>query len=628
MRHEPETRRLGGNPSERRRTAERLRAAARYDQAATEFEAAKDFVSAARCFEHVGDYEQAAVNYLRAGDHAQAGDAYRLAGNPVRAARMYERAGNFAFAAQLFREANELPSAARCFQRMGEASSAGEMYERAGQMLLAAEAFLEARLFGRAARAFEEAGAWTRAADAWSEAGDRGRSAAARRRSGGRDGHTPPPSPAAAHGVRAASHGPSFDTSASDRDAMGALFRRAAQRGYLSAADEQAIERFEHTPVTRETLPFFLELVRLYRTCALDERCRRLCNLIREEALGIPDLESALAVASAPAAGTPTPVLRRTPDASLGASFEDAPSRATPPGWTSETPRRPTPATHALDVPRTVTEIREGDLFDGRYRVLRKLGAGTIGAVFMARDERLDETVALKVLKPMQDVGEDVVGRFKQEIKITRRIVHPGVVRTYDFGECGALPYLSMEYVDGRDLRHRLREVGRFAIVDGLRIVRAVCAALEAAHRLDVVHRDIKPENILLDTHGDAKLIDFGIAKFKDAVSAVLTETSIGTPEYVSPEMALGQPVDRRTDLYSVGAVMYEIFCGVPPFRGGNLVSILTRQVSEMPRAPRTLVPELPVRLEAAILKALAKDPSQRHGSAAELDDELALLDC
>ncbi len=622
MRHEAETRRLG-NPGDRRRVAERLRAAERYDQAASEFEAAKDFVAAAHCFEHVGDYDQAAVNYLRAGEHAQAGDAYRQAGNPVRAARMYERAGNFAFAAQLFREASEYGPAARCFQRMGEASSAGEMYEQAGQPLLAAEAFLEARLFGRAARAFEEAGAWVRAADAWAEAGDRSRSAAARRRSGGRESLTPPVgSPVA----RAPSHTAGPEASVGDRDSLAALFRRAAQRGYLSAADEQTIERFEHTPVTRESLPLFLELVRLYRTCALDDQCRRLCRLIREEALGIPDLEHALAVASAPDVGTPTPFTRRTPEiAPLGSAGTPA-RHPIASGWTSDTPQRLTPATERSAAPRSVTEIREGDLFDGRYRVERRLGAGTIGAVFMARDERLDETVALKVLKPVHDVGDDVVNRFKQEIKITRRIVHPGVVRTYDFAECGNLPYLSMEYVDGSDLRHRLREVGRFPLADGIHIARAVCSALEAAHRLDVVHRDIKPENILLDVQGDVKLIDFGIAKFRDAVTAALTETSIGTPEYVSPEMALGQPVDRRTDLYSVGAVMYEIFCGVPPFRGGNLVSILTRQVSERPRPPRELVPALPSRLEAAILRALAKDPGERHASAADLDAELATI--
>ena len=141
-----------------------------------------------------------------------------------------------------------------------------------------------------------------------------------------------------------------------------------------------------------------------------------------------------------------------------------------------------------------------------------------------------------------------------------------------------------------------------------------------------MIHRDIKPENILLDARGEVKLIDFGIAKIRDAVTAALTETSIGTPEYVSPEMAMGQAVDRRTDIYSVGAVMYEIFCGTPPFRGGGLVSILRRHVAERPKPPRVLVPEIPPALEATMLRALAKDPAQRHDTASELDQELALV--
>ncbi len=612
MNHEGEARRLG-NQSDRLRTALLLRGSGRYELAATEFQAAKDYASAASCFEQAGDYEQAAINYLRAGDHAQAGNAYRVAGNPVRAARMYERAGNFAFASQLFREAGEYGNAARCYQHLGQASAAGEMYERAGQPLAAAECFFDARLYSRAARGFEEAAAWARAADAWTQAGDRPRAAAASRRVTDRAPAVKPAPPAS--GTPGSGLALLREATSRDRDATRALFTQLAHRGYLTAADERTIERFERSPITPEALPVFLVLVSVYRSCGLDDRCRRLCDLIREEAAGTPDLERAIAEASVPGTRLPTPP--PVPRAALR----------------HEPARRPTPSFAAVagdappEAPLTVSEIREGELFDGRYRVLRKLGAGAIGAVFMARDERLDETVALKVLKPMKDVGDDVVGRFKQEIKITRRIVHPGVVRTYDFGECGSLPYLSMEYVDGSDLRSALREVGRFSVRDGVRIVRAVCAALEAAHRLDVVHRDIKPENILLDSQGQVKLIDFGIAKFKDAVSAALTETSIGTPEYLSPEMALGHPVDRHTDIYSVGVVMYEIFCGTTPFRGGSLVNLLTRQVIETPRAPRELVPELPLELEATILRALEKEPEHRQDTTAEVAAELALLE-
>jgi serine/threonine-protein kinase len=332
---------------------------------------------------------------------------------------------------------------------------------------------------------------------------------------------------------------------------------------------------------------------------------------------GMHELDSALDAAIEEGLGMPEPDRSST----TRGGRQSGTVRGTKPGTAYGDARERSPS-HPASL--TFADLVEDYLFDGRYRIVRKLGAGGIGAVFLAHDLSLDETVALKVLKPMADAADDVLGRFKTEIKITRRIVHPNVVRTYDFGECGSLPYVAMEYVDGRDLKRALREVGRFSLTEGIRIVRAVCGALDAAHRLDVVHRDIKPQNILLDAQGEVKLIDFGIAKIKDAVTATLTEMFIGTPEYISPEMALGNPVDRRTDVYSVGVVMYEVFCGTTPFRGGTLVSLLQRHVGESPKPPRELAPDLPVALEAAILRSLAKDPGERQQEIVDLDAELA----
>ncbi len=650
MSYEKEGRRLA-RAGEFAAAAEQFLKAARFDLAAEAFVSARDHGAAARCFEKAADLEKAALNYVRANEPEQAAQAYVLLGKPSRAAQMMERTGDLARAAQLYVDGEEYGKAGGCYERLGELNAAGEMYERAGQIVEAGECFMRTGLFGRAARSFQSAHAWARAADAWSQAGDLKHAAACLVHAGDRV------AAARAHWTRgdysealhlirnAAPHDPDYF------EAMETFFSVLAERGYLTPLDEKTVEAFERNPVTIETLAGFLDLAKLYRRSELEAEFQRLAGRLAAEARWSPEVTRVLeelgaAESSPPVAAASFETLleesfdysattRRLEemrefqsaldaaiDQGLGIAPEAATRGTTTRGRTAVSAAPPTAPSKTLGF----ADLVDGFLFDGRYRIERKLGAGGIGAVFLARDESLDETVALKVLKPMADVSDDVVGRFKQEIKITRRIVHPNVVRTYDFGEFASLPYVAMEYVGGRDLKRMLREVGRFTVPEGVRIVRAVCGALAAAHRLDVVHRDIKPQNILIDASGEVKLIDFGIAKIKDAVTATLTEMFIGTPEYISPEMALGNPVDRRTDVYSVGVVMYEMFCGTTPFRGGTLVSLLQRHVSEPPKPPREHVPELPAALEASILRALAKDPADRHPDIADLDAELTSL--
>ncbi|MFN7951320.1 MAG: protein kinase [bacterium] len=656
MSYEKEGRRLA-KQGEHAAAAEQFLKAARFDLAAESFVAAKDHGAAARCFEKAADLEKAAINYVRANEPALAAQAYVLLGRPARAAQMMERAGDVERAAELYVAGEEYGAAGACYERLGELNAAGEMYERAGQLVEAAECFMRTGLFGRAARSFETAHAWARAADAWSKAGDLKRAAANLVHAGDRVGAarahwTRGDYSEALHLIRnAAPADPDY------LEAMETYFTVLAERGYLTPLDEKTVEAFERNPVTVETLAGFLDLAKLYRRCELESEFQRLAARLGVEASWAPEVTRVLAELGVVESGPPVAAapfeklleesfdysattrrleemrdlqsaLDAAIDQGLGLAPEATVRGTTARGRTTLGAPMPQEAAAPPPAPRALSfaDLVDDYLFDGRYRIVRKLGAGGIGAVFLARDESLDETVALKVLKPMTDVSDDVVGRFKQEIKITRRIVHPNVVRTYDFGECGSLPYVAMEYVGGRDLKRMLREVGRFSVAEGTRIVRAVCGALAAAHRLDVVHRDIKPQNILIDAEGEVKLIDFGIAKIKDAVTATLTEMFIGTPEYISPEMALGNPVDRRTDVYSVGVVMYEMFCGTTPFRGGSLVSLLQRHVSEAPRPPRELVPELPAALEASILRALAKDPVGRHQDIADLDAELEAL--
>ncbi len=216
----------------------------------------------------------------------------------------------------------------------------------------------------------------------------------------------------------------------------------------------------------------------------------------------------------------------------------------------------------------------KGSLFADRYEVISTLGKGGMGVVYRARDRTLDDIVALKVLRgEMLKDDPTHLERFKQEIKLARRITHRNVLRTHDFGEAAGTPYISMEYLEGVTLKDLIKNKGALPVPVGLRIVKQMCQGLEAAHLQGVVHRDIKPQNMLiLPETGDLKIMDFGIARVQavKAGEAGLTTagTVMGTPDYMSPEQAQGLPADFRSDIYSLGIVLFEVFTGALPFPG------------------------------------------------------------
>jgi HAMP domain-containing protein/predicted Ser/Thr protein kinase len=276
------------------------------------------------------------------------------------------------------------------------------------------------------------------------------------------------------------------------------------------------------------------------------------------------------------------------------------------------------------------SKLEKGTLFANRYEILGTLGKGGMGAVYRARDRQLDEVVAVKVLRG-EVLKEDptLLDRFKQELRLARKITHRNVLRTHDFDENDGVPYISMEYIDGVTLKDLIQNKGALPVGVGLRIAKQMCHGLDAAHRQGVIHRDIKPQNMMiLPETGELKIMDFGIARVSEvrgAEASGLTTagTVMGTPDYMPPEQAQGRPADFRSDIYSLGVVLFEIFGGQLPFHGDTPMATVVAHVQQKPPRPRSINKRIPEDLEAVILRCLEKDPGARFGSVALLLDAL-----
>ena len=265
-------------------------------------------------------------------------------------------------------------------------------------------------------------------------------------------------------------------------------------------------------------------------------------------------------------------------------------------------------------------------IFNGRYELHRRLGRGGMAEVYLARDQLLDRPVAVKVLFPALATDEGFVERFRREAQAAANLQHPNIVSVFDWGEANGTYFIVMEYVEGHTLADTLHDEGRLHPDRAAEITADIAAALGFAHRNRVVHRDVKPGNVLLTRDGGVKVADFGIARaLSDTTDQNLTKTGsvMGTATYFSPEQARGAPVDPRSDLYSLGCVLYEMTTGYPPFSGDSAVAIAYKHVQESPMPPRRYDPALPETLEAITLKCLAKNPANRYPSAQDLRADL-----
>jgi serine/threonine-protein kinase len=260
----------------------------------------------------------------------------------------------------------------------------------------------------------------------------------------------------------------------------------------------------------------------------------------------------------------------------------------------------------------------------GRYKVLSELGRGAMGVVYKAQDPALDRVVALKTILLNEDSGarRDYQKRFSLEARAAGKLTHPNIVTTYDFGEDGDLAYLAMELLEGTDLRERMSD-GALPVAEAVGIAIQVADGLGFAHERGVVHRDVKPANIMLLERGDVKIMDFGIARMRSADQMTSTGIVVGTPRFMSPEQVSGQPVDQRSDLFSLGVVLYEMLTGVAPFSGDDTPQIAHKITRLEPEPPSHKNPEVTSMLDFVVARALKKDPEVRYQDAYELAADL-----
>ncbi|TYP86476.1 Stk1 family PASTA domain-containing Ser/Thr kinase [Blastococcus xanthinilyticus] len=264
-----------------------------------------------------------------------------------------------------------------------------------------------------------------------------------------------------------------------------------------------------------------------------------------------------------------------------------------------------------------------------RYEIGGVLGRGGMAEVHHGRDLRLGREVAVKVLR--HDLARDpsFQVRFRREAQASASLNHPAIVAVYDTGEdrtpTGATPYIVMEYVEGETLRDVLRREGRLPIERAMSLAADICGALDFSHRNGIVHRDVKPGNVMITPQGTVKVMDFGIARAVSDSAATMTSTAavIGTAQYLSPEQARGESVDARSDVYSLGCLLYELVTGAPPFTGDSPVSVAYQHVREDPRLPSSINPDVPPELDAILLKAMSKNPANRYQSAADMRNDL-----
>jgi eukaryotic-like serine/threonine-protein kinase len=263
--------------------------------------------------------------------------------------------------------------------------------------------------------------------------------------------------------------------------------------------------------------------------------------------------------------------------------------------------------------------LQPGDVLGDRYEILQLLGEGGMGAVYKARDRELDRPVALKLIRPEMASNPSILARFKQELLLSRQVTHKNVIRIYDLGDADGVKFISMEFVEGKDLRALIREKNKFTPAEAVEIMQQVCQALEAAHAVGVIHRDLKPQNIMREASGRILVMDFGLARTVEGDGMTQVGALVGTMEYMSPEQALAKDLDQRSDLFTAGLILYELLTGKMPFQAESTLASLIKRTQERAIPVSDHDGSIPGALSGMVSKCLERDPSLRYQNATEM---------
>src|SRR5579862_2762700 len=293
------------------------------------------------------------------------------------------------------------------------------------------------------------------------------------------------------------------------------------------------------------------------------------------------------------------------PDATLG----DPDSSWKPPST------GPRPLSQQVSVPLLET----GDVMAGRYEILQLLGEGGMGAVYKARDRELDRFVAIKLIRRELSANPAIVARFKQELLLSHQVTHKNVIRIYDLGDSDGIKFITMEFVEGEDLRSLILEQKKFSPKEAVEIIQQVCRALEVAHGVGIIHRDLKPQNVMRDKNGRILVMDFGMARTLEGDGMTQSGALVGTMEYMSPEQALAKDLDQRSDLFAVGLIFYELLTGKMPYKSESVVASLIKRNQERAIPVTDHDETIPLPLSNIVSKCLERDPGLRYQTASEM---------
>ena len=325
---------------------------------------------------------------------------------------------------------------------------------------------------------------------------------------------------------------------------------------------------------------------------------------------------------SAPPSDSDTPTVFDLPKASTdpGATWVDPEATFVDAGPIGGLPPpTPAPVGKPVRAPGSGPLLRAGDVLGGRYEILQLLGEGGMGAVYKARDRELDRPVALKLIRPELASSPSILARFKQELLLSRQVTHKNVIRIYDLGDADGVKFITMEFVEGRDLRSLIQEKKKFSPEEAVEIMQQVCQALEAAHNVGVIHRDLKPQNIMREESGRILVMDFGLARTMEGDGMTQVGALVGTMEYMSPEQALARDLDQRSDLFTAGLILYEMLTGKMPYRAESALASLIKRTQERAIPISDHDATLPGALTGIVSKCLERNPKLRYQSAPEM---------